>query len=575
MTEDLNWFAQFSKTADFAFLKRRPIAYFCAEFALSDTIAIFAGGLGVLAGDTVREATDRNIPFVAVGLYYYEGYVCQEINEKGEIVERNVFSKPQDVGLVPVEDGNKNRIIIELPIADRKVLVQAWKWQKGSVPVYLLDTNVPENNPKDQKITNRLYDIDKEIRLKQEMVLGIGGVRLLEKLGIHPSVYHMNEGHSAMLVLDLIRHEMNERKIGFTDAKNRMSHHVVFTHHTLVSAGDEFFSDDLASALLASYAEEITVPIKDIIELGLVSESSIFSMTMLSLRLASKVNAVSRLHQRKAKEIWKDHPMDQVTNGIHIPTWDCLHSRDTIWEDHLENKRRLLSEIKKISGVTFGEHELLLGWARRMVEYKRPLALFEDLARFKSIATKSGSPVRVVIAGKAPPGDTKGEELIRRLLQIIKEELPNIVVSLPYYNTEMAKLLTSGCDVWLNTPVVGFEACGTSGMKAALNGVLPATTKDGWIDEVELFGIGWILDSDTIHKNVLDVLESQIIPMYYTKDEQGIPKQWLWHMRNGRELIQNQFSATRMLRNYIETMYMKVLEFVQRAEQDDSASWGR
>jgi len=575
MSQDLNWFAEFNKTAEFEFLKRRPIAYFCAEFALSDTIAIFAGGLGVLAGDTVREAADRNIPFVALGLYYYEGYVCQEINEKGEIIERDVYSKPQDVGLVPVEDGNKNRIIVELSIADRKVLVQAWKWQKGSVPVYLLDTNVVENNPSDQKITNRLYDIDKETRLKQEMILGIGGVRLLEKLGIHPSVYHMNEGHSAMLVLDLIRHEMEEQKIGFADAKNRMSQHIVFTNHTLVSAGEELFSNDLASALLASYANEIAVPIKDIIELGLVQESSIFSMTMLSLRLASKVNAVSQLHQRKAKEIWTDHPMGLVTNGIHIPTWDCLHSRDTVWEDHLENKRKLLLEIKKISGVAFGEHELLLGWARRMVEYKRPLALFEDLTRFKSIATKTDRPVRVVIAGKAPPGDTKGEELIRRLQQIIKEELPNIVVSLPYYDTEMAKLLMSGCDVWLNTPVVGFEACGTSGMKAALNGALPATTKDGWIDEVELFGIGWVLDSDAIHKNVLDILESQIIPMYYAKDEQGIPKQWLMNMLNGRELIQNQFSTTRMLRNYIETMYVKVLEVVRQEQQDDSASLGR
>src|SRR3989338_5582355 len=193
MSQDLNWFAEFNKTADFEFLKGRPIAYFCAEFALSDSIPIFAGGLGVLAGDTVREAADRNIPFVAVGLYYYEGYVCQEANEKGEIIECKISSKPQDVGLTPVVDSRRNRVIIELPIADKKVFVQAWKWQKGSVPVYLLDTNMPENNPSDRKITDKLYDIDKETRFKQEMVLGIGGVRLLEKIGVHPSVYHINE----------------------------------------------------------------------------------------------------------------------------------------------------------------------------------------------------------------------------------------------------------------------------------------------------------------------------------------------------------------------------------------------
>ena len=212
-----------------------------------------------------------------------------------------------------------------------------------------------------------------------------------------------------------------------------------------------------------------------------------------------------------------------------------------------------------MSGVTFGEHELLLGWARRMVAYKRPLALFERLSRFRQIAQQTDRPVRVVIAGQAPPGDANGTELLQKLESMFSNELKGQAVYLPNYNLALAELLVSGCDVWLNTPVVGFEACGTSGMKAGLNGVLPATTRDGWISEVELFGIGWILDSDRIHDHILDVLENDIIPMYYARDESGVPRQWVSHMQNARELIQNEFNATKMLRNYIEKMYVPAI----------------
>lgn len=559
MNSDISWFEEFKKTPGFAFLKKRPVAYFCAEFALSVNIPIYAGGLGVLAGDMVKEAADRDFPLVTVGLYYHEGYVCQVLDENGNIVESCKVTKPEDAQLTPVVDQTQTRVTVTVPIQDRVVYVQAWKWERGNIPIFLLDTDMPQNNPSDRKITNRLYDLDKETRFKQEMILGIGGVRLLEALSIHPSIYHMNEGHSAMLVLDLIRHEMYERKMSFTEAKALTSPHIVFTNHTLIPAGDELFSNDLASAILSAYAKELAVPNPDIVALGLVQESSIFSMTMLSLRLAARINAVSKLHQKKAKEIWTDHPMDVVTNGIHIPSWDKMQSHDTIWENHQENKRKLLLRIKKVTGVTFGEDELLLGWARRMVAYKRPFALFEKLSRFSSITRQASRPVRVVVAGQAPPGDTNGAELLQKLESLISNDLKGTAVYLPNYDLDLAQLLVSGADVWLNTPVVGFEASGTSGMKAALNGVLPATTRDGWVSEVELFGIGWVLDSDRIHEHVLDVLEYDIVPMYYTRDGSGVPMQWVSHMRNARDLIQNQFSATRMLREYIEKMYVAAM----------------
>jgi len=554
------WFETFRNSIHYQTFKKRPVAYFCAEFALSDTIPIYAGGLGVLAADFIKEASDQNFPLVGVGLYYHQGYVSQKIDELGVITELRNVNKPTDVELVAVLDHNQKRIIVDVPIQDRIVHAQAWKWQNGSVPVYLLDTDIAENDPNDRRITNRLYDLDKETRFRQEMILGIGGIRLLEFLQIHPYVYHMNEGHSAMLVLDLIRHEMVEHKIGFIEAKELTSHHIIFTNHTLLPAGNELYSNDLASTLLSAYAQELAVPITDIVALGLVQESSIFSMTMLSLRLAARINAVSRLHLQKAKEIWTNHPMESVTNGIHIPTWNQLESTDSLWESHQENKKKLLTEIKKTNDIDWDENILLLGWARRLVAYKRPLALFEDLEWFKSLAENTNQPIRVVISGQSPPGDTKGKEILQKLESLVTKDLKGIVVYLPTYNLSVSKLLIAGCDVWLNTPVVGFEACGTSGMKAALNGVLPASTKDGWIDEVDLQGAGWILDNDKIAQSLLDVLEKQIVPMYYAVSNGGKPNEWVRYMQHACELIYSQFSTTRMLRNYIETMYLPALK---------------
>lgn len=473
-------------------MNTRPIAYFCAEYAFDEKVSSYAGGLGVLAGDYLKEASDQNLPVVAVGLMY------------------------GDTNLSPVLE-------IDVPIQDQNIKVQIYKHMVGVIPVYLLGH---------EKITQRLYTSDKETRLKQEIILGIGGLRALVAMGIHPALYHLNEGHSAFLVLELIRHEMTVHKYSFSEALALTKKRIVFTNHTMVAAGQEIFSNDLVSVMLTGYARELGVSVNEIVKLGLVQESSEFSMTMFSLRMSENINAVSKLHAKIASEIWTDHPMVAVTNGIHLKSWDLVG--ENLIEGHERQKQLLIS--------TFGwpSDTLVIGWARRFVEYKRPLALLENYQRLKNL------PIKVIYSGQPHESDVKGRELLQELMGLLNDN----IVYLPNYNIEVAKKMISGCDVWLNTPIVGFEACGTSGMKAALNGTLPLTTRDGWVDEAELYKIGWLLDNDHLNTNLMDILEFDVVPMYYSNQTL-----WQTHMRNARDLIKNQFSTSRMLGEYKERFY--------------------
>jgi glucan phosphorylase len=554
MNTDLSWFTTFRTSKEYALLSSRPIAYFSAEFAFFEHEQTYAGGLGVLAGDFLREASDQEIPLVAVGLYYKEGYFYHEAFSKGEVLNHTITKMPEEVGLIPVVNESGERIIIHIPLADTTLYAQAWVKKLGSVSLYLLDTTITQNDISHQNITQRLYTADKEIRFKQEMLLGIGGMRLLETLHINPIVYHLNEGHSALLSYEIIHHEMKKHSKGFLESLPQSSQRIVFTNHTLIAAGNDTFSKEMVSALLTGYAQDIQVPLEQLLSLGIIAETSIFSLTSLALRMASKVNAVSSLHAEKAKTIWPNHPMITITNGIHIPTWDASNTNMTLAESHRENKKKLLTFIAEKTGQNWKEETLLLGWARRMVAYKRPLALFEDIERFCEIAQKPGQQVHVVLAGQAHESDIEGAKTLATVQELITTKLNGTVVYLPNYTMSLAKLLVSGTDVWLNTPVIGFEACGTSGMKACLNASLPATTDDGWVHEANLFRIGWTLDSDHITSSILDALEKDIIPLYYEKKEF-----WVQNMQYSRELILNEFSATKMLHKYIEYLYMPAI----------------
>lgn len=530
---------------------RRPIAYFCAEYALDDKLQIYAGGLGVLAGDYVKEAADQDVPLVAVGLYYSEGFVHKELSPEGRVVDLHESKSPEEVGLTLAKSKTGEEIRVSVPIGQAEVQIRVWIREEKNLKLYLLDTKVEENSGPDQHITDTLYTTDKETRFKQEMVLGIGGLRVLLALGYHPSFYHLNEGHSALLIYELIYHEMTEYKLDFEAAKGRARERVLFTNHTLVAAGNDVFSNDLVALLLSKYSEEIAIPVKQLVDLGLVQQSSTFSMTMLAMRAAGKINAVSKLHAKKAKDIWSDHPMVPVTNGIHIPTWDKVGEGE-MWSAHKENKRKLLQIIQEKTGTVWEDNVILLGWARRMVKYKRPLALVERLKQFGEMARDTNRPIHVVFAGLSHPADEDGQSMLEELQYRLSSDLKGVAVYLPHYNLELSSLMTAGCDVWINTPVVGFEACGTSGMKAALNGDLPMSTLDGWVDEIEMLGVGWGLQDNDLTESMMNTLNNQILPLYYEQNAEGIPEAWLTMMKNARELIKNEFSMTRALKQYLD-----------------------
>lgn len=568
MDNHRSWFNTFRHTKHYSFLKKQPLAYFSIEYALSDQLPTYAGGLGVLAGDYVRELHDQRIPAVAVGLLYQSKYGTQ--NQSADESEYNISSLENI--LSPVQYDDHKELRVQIPITDHTVYARAWLWKHNTIPVYLLDTNVTQNSPEDRKICDKLYTSDKERRLKQELVLGIGGYRLLEALHIEPSIFHMNEGHSVMLALEILCHEMRKRKISFSEALKLSLHHVVFTNHTLVPGGNEVFAQDLLNFMLDRFAAELEIPVTEITDLGLIPDSSTFSMTRFALRLAGKINGVSKLHASLAAKVWPDYSIEAVTNGIHLPTWDTLlntssipstphHPSNTfpahqnLMPAHQKNKRTLLNYLKERTGLVWKEDHLVLGWARRIVRYKRPLALFEDTEKLVRLAERAKEPVRIIISGIAHQSDEAGHEMIRSIEETIKKKLPTVAVYLPGYTTQLAGLLTSGCDVWLNTPVVGSEACGTSGMKACLNGVLPLTTKDGWFDEVEIRDIGWQLDNDHVSESLYTRIERDIIPLYYAQASE----EWHTKMQNSRMLMQNHYSTTRMLREYIEKMYVPII----------------
>lgn len=602
MDQQKKWFENFQQSEEYKVLKDRPIAYFCFEFAISEDSPTYAGGLGILAGDMVRECVDQKIPLVAVGLYYHEGYLHHELYSEGTALKSPMKRTPEELGFSEVVDENRKLIKVQIPMEGRKINISAWEKQIGTVRIFMLETDLPENDQSDRKITNRLYIDNKEIRLKQEIVLGIGGLRILEALKIHPLIYHLNEGHSALLAFEIAHHEMREYSKPFMDELERTKHHLVFTNHTLVAAGNDLFPKELITALLADYAKELQIPVQDLIGFGLIPDSSIFSMTNLALRMADHISAVSNLHAEKAKDLWPDFSMVPITNGIHVGTWDKLGKSQIrnpksetneknqnindqkvsnlensnlgivsnfdirtsdFWSRHQENKRELLAYIKKKTAQVWDENTLLLGWGRRMVGYKRPLALFQQKEKLLHLLKDEKRPVRIIMAGSAHESDTIGADTLEELQRLIVSDFDGYVAYLPNYNMKTAKLMTSGCDIWLNTPVVGFEACGTSGMKACLNGVLPCTTKDGWLADVELFGVGWVLDSDTITESLMQIIEREIIPMYYFKDKEGVPGAWVDNMLHARKMILENYSTTRMLKEYFENLYSHSLTYLK------------
>jgi len=597
------------------------IAYFCAEFGVDARFPLYCGGLGILAGDHCMEASDMGLPFVAVGLFYRRSFFRQMLGRDGRQEHYDPVILPAKIGLRRLLDSKKQPLTILVELPDRTISVAVWLATIGNVPLLLMDTDLPANTKEDRLITSQLYTVGREMRLCQEVVLGAGGVRVLEALGIKPDIFHLNEGHSALLLLERVRSQV-AGGMSKKDAMKEIHDSSVLTIHTPVPEGNERFdAKTMGSFLEAFYGPDV----KDILALGLDSSSnvSIFDMTAFALRLTKAANGVSLLHGRTADTTWRKVAKKQVigvTNGVHMPTWigpemaslfkahgvvfdpvlrcettpdrngrgrwstgDALDDR-LVWEAHQKQKRRLVQFARERlfqQHARYGEDPsqlrelleqldpdaLLIGFARRFATYKRGALAFLDERRLAKMVNAKGRPVQFVFSGKAYPTDKEGQAVLQKIYQ--KSQSPRFrgrVFVIEDYNMEIAGMLVQGVDVWLNNPRRPLEASGTSGMKAAANGVPNASILDGWWDEgyrsgpeANGFEIGNREQNKTDAEqdkkdaaSLYEVLEKQVIPTFYDRDPDGLPRKWIDMMKHSIADTLAAFSTKRMIEDYLE-----------------------
>jgi starch phosphorylase len=597
-----------------------PVAYFCAEFGLHESLPIYSGGLGVLAGDQCKTASDMALPFVAVGLLYRRGYFRQNIDADGHQEHAYVNIDPTQLPLLQVADQQGEPLLVPVELPGRTVQAAVWLAQVGRVPLLLLDTDVPENEEHDRPITHILYVRGREMRLHQELVLGVGGVRALRRLGISPSAWHLNEGHSAFMLVEQARERVAAGRT-LDEALGDVRAGAVFTIHTPVSAGNERFAADLVRTLAAPVLAGSGVDLERILELGrgVDGDPGQFDMTAFSLRLANGANAVSVLHAQTANGTWSsviDRPIIAVTNGVHAPTWVGQPMRDVfrdlggnldqiddetadqrfwertdmisdlrLWEAHLEQKlglaeyargrlRRQFARhgeaprvLADLAGI-LDPHILTVGFARRFATYKRAALIFSDEDRLARLVSDPQRPVQFIFAGKAHPADRPGQSVIQRIFERSRSDrLRGRVFIVEDYDMRVGRYLVQGVDVWLNNPRRPLEASGTSGMKAAMNGVVNVSVLDGWWDEGYDGSNGWAIGdreqrSDEAMQDWTDaqalyrLLEEEIVPLWYGRDERGLPTGWLDLMRRSISSTMWRFSTSRMLEEYTERMYL-------------------
>ena len=610
-------------TSTFPHLGGQTVAYFSAEFAVHQSLPIYAGGLGVLAGDHCKEAGDLGVPLVGVGFMYPQGYFHQEVSPDGwqqEVYEKlNWADAAIERALAP--DGN--RCVTAVPLGDRTVLVDVWRVRIGRVQLYLLDTDLEENAPWDRELSARLYGGDRETRVQQEIILGIGGVRALKALGIQPAVFHLNEGHAAFVVLQRIRDAI-EAGASFDAALEEIRATTVFTTHTPVPAGHDAFSFGTVEKHLASAWGTLGVNRDRFMALGAHDNGggSQFNMTALAMRSAAAINAVSELHGTVTREMWAsmwptlsqaDRPVGFITNGVHAPTWvaadmadlfsqylghDWLehHDEPALWDaiaripdEALWSVRRSLRAylftfvrerarerwaVERVptprvvaAGTLLDPDALTIGFARRFAGYKRSELIFSDPERLGRILNGLERPVQIIFAGKAHPADDIGKHHLQRVYRhALDPQFAGRVAFIDDYDLHVAHFLVQGCDVWLNNPRKPLEASGTSGMKAAINGVPHLSIGDGWWAEGFTGSNGWTIDGgltgdnyeavDAADANALyTLLENEVVPAFYERDARGIPRRWLATVRESIRTVAPRFSARRMVKEYVQRMY--------------------
>lgn len=537
-----------------------PVAYFCAEYGFDTNLPIYAGGLGILAGDTLKQAADDSFPLVGVGLLYRGYGMRQRITEDGEQIDEDWLFDPLSQGLEHVYLDDMP-LFIKVHLSEVDVWLRCWKKTfSNGVVLYLLDSETDQNQLTERSITQVLYSGTQESQLKQQLLLGIGGVKLLTALGIHPSLYHVNEGRPAFLHWQLIRQLMDTHRITYESARQLAIERTVYTNHTLVAAGNQGYEMDLLKILSRYYAEKMGITVEELLRPGIDVDPNIFAITRFALNVSRKASGVSALHTKLSEEYWPRYHWTNVTNGAHYPTWksqllndDVTKDSERLWNAHTKEKENLVAYVQQLTGYGYDPTRLVITWARRLAGYKQVNALFDDLERLRHILKKKNQNVQLLIAGKAHQGDTQGKAVLKEIIGYMQRELSGNALFLPNYNIETAQHLVKGSDLWLNTPQIGKEACGTSGMKASANGVLQCSIPDGWIAEVKLDGMGWALPPKDLSTELYTLLEDTVVPMFYER-ENNLPKAWIERMQK-TIAMSDQFSAQRMLKEYQEKLY--------------------
>lgn len=617
------------------------VAYFSAEYGLHESIQSYAGGLGILSGDHFKSASDLGIPFIAVGLLYRNGYFHQYLNSDGWQLETYPYNEFYKMPVVEAKDENGNLVIVEIPSYNSVIKAKVWLIHLGFSRLVLLDTDIDDNLPENKMITGKLYDGESEMRIKQEIVLGIGGVRALKKLGIVPTVFHINEGHPAFAILERIKDYMDEYGLNFNDAFNMVKYTTLFTTHTPVPAGFDVFDNSTIYKHLGPIYNGTPLSIDEILKIGKVNSfnpTEPFSMAICGVKCSIFRNGVSKLHGKVSRKIFNNLwpnvsepfvPVGHITNGVHLQTWladeiKTLFNRylgenwylrpyqKSVWSNiedipdlelfEAKNilrtrlvefiRKRTIESIRKRGG-SYSEiikaNEILnpgiltIGFARRFATYKRGYLLFSDEERLSRILNNPKMPVQIIIAGKAHPKDTEGKEIIKKIYHISrKPEFREKIVFVEDYDIQVAKYLVRGVDVWLNNPRRPMEASGTSGMKAAINGVLNFSILDGWWVEGYKGNNGWSIGageeySDPKYQDFVegqelyDKLENEIVPLFYTKDRSGLPREWIKMMKNSIFIGCSEFSTSRMVMEYHEKYYVPLHEMHNELSADNFA----
>jgi starch phosphorylase len=590
------------------------VGYFSLEFGLVECLPIYAGGLGILAGDHLKASSDLGLPLVGIGLLYRNGFGRQRIDEEGRQYEVWGEARWEDLPVQRVADVAGGPLFVEVPIGDRTARVAVWRVTVGRVPLFLLDTDL-EDNPADfRTITDRLYTPEPDRRLRQEIVLGIGGVRALRAMGIEATVFHMNEGHGFLVAAERIRELRRRRQLTLQEARLMARAGILFTTHTPVAAGSDYFEPGLVYEMLGRYLAEVGIPFERFMDLGRHAPGDPrepLCTTFVGLRRADNSVGVSRLHGSVSRRLWKDAwpglpeeqvPIGSVTNGAHMPSWvapeladllrrhvawdwwdlDATDPRwdgidsvpdEELWEIHCGLKTRLVNFAHELTGDNLDVDALTLGFSRRFAPYKRANLVMTDLKRLTRLLNDPKRPLQLVFSGKAHPADGPGKEILRQVVGLARSE--RRVCFLPDYDITIAQALVHGADVWLNNPRRFLEASGTSGMKAGANGVLNCSVPDGWWDEGYSPEIGWAIPSGaTLDRPNADdpgeaevlyrVLEREVVPLYYERDARGLPVGWLAMVRASIRQVATEFSARRMVLDYFWEAYAPAARRVEQ-----------